>query len=102
MAKKNALKAANQKGGVDKDAAAKKGTGKPPLVSKKLKKGGAPMKEVIIFKHELIYFKEVTFYKGYAKLKKLAVSGCVQAPQCSSFCLMITISKCSLPALLPS
>lgn len=63
LAKKNALKTANQKGGVDKDAAAKKGTGKPPLVSKKLKKSGAPMKEVIIFNHELLYLADVdTFY----------------------------------------
>lgn len=47
MAKKNALKNANQKAGGDKDSAAKKGTGKPPPFTKKLKKSGAPVKEVL-------------------------------------------------------
>jgi len=59
LAKKNALKTANQKGGVDKDAAAKKGTGKPPLVRQKLKKIGTPMKEVILFNYELLYLVDV-------------------------------------------
>lgn len=46
LAKKNALKAAIQKGGVDKDKSAKKGPGKSPQPVKKVKKGGTPVKEV--------------------------------------------------------
>lgn len=46
LAKKNALKAANQKGGVDKDKSGKKGPGKSSQLAKKVKKGGTPVKEV--------------------------------------------------------
>lgn len=45
LAKKNANKVVNQVVGVEKVGAAKKSTGKPPPVSKKLK-SGAPVKEV--------------------------------------------------------
>ena len=54
LAKKNASKTANQKGGSDKDDAAKKATGKPPLIGKSLKKSGAPIKEVIMQSISLI------------------------------------------------
>nr|XP_024393704.1 transcription initiation factor TFIID subunit 1-like isoform X3 [Physcomitrium patens] len=46
LAKKNANKAANQAGGTEKDGAASKGTGKPPLVNKKIKRSGGPVKEM--------------------------------------------------------
>jgi len=46
LAKKKALKAANQKGGVDKDKSGKKGPAKSLQLAKKVKKGGTPVKEV--------------------------------------------------------
>lgn len=48
LAKKNASKTANQKVGADKDDTSKKSIGKLGLNSKKLKKSGALVKEVII------------------------------------------------------
>jgi hypothetical protein len=52
LAKKNASRTINQKGGADKDET-RKDTDKLPFNSKKLKKSGGPLKEVIICNQSL-------------------------------------------------